>query len=145
MKKRTIRMRIVVSVSLLLLGILIFNAGIKVGAASSEPGSAGDPLITKSYLDQRLSEFEPAKAAFVKATVAKGKTLALAAGTELILYSGSGTVRGTGGLINLSSGELFQNGTSAVLYSLYFAPSSSAGIEAASAMTVFIRGTYQIK
>ena len=36
---------------------MIFGAGVLVGAATSsaEPGSAGDPLITKSYLDERLA------------------------------------------------------------------------------------------
>ena len=45
------------------LGVLLtlcmaFGAGVFAGAATSkaEPGSSGDPLITKSYLEERLSQ-----------------------------------------------------------------------------------------
>lgn len=39
---------------------IVFGAGVFAGAATSsaEPGSSGDPLITKSYLEERLSEIQ---------------------------------------------------------------------------------------
>ena len=77
--------------------------------------------------------------------MAKGKTITAVAGAEMIVYSGNGTVIGTAGLLNLSSGQVFQKGTSIVLYNLYFSPASSSGITAASELTVFVRGDYQIK
>lgn len=37
---------------------MVFGAGVFTGAATTnvEPGSAGDPLITKSYLEERIAE-----------------------------------------------------------------------------------------
>ncbi len=131
--------------ALFIFGIILFQAGLKAGAASSQPGSSGDPLITKSYLDQRLSELGAEKNSYGKVTVAKGKTITAVAGAEMIVYSGNGTVIGTAGLLNLSSGQVFQKGTSIVLYNLYFSPASSSGITASSELTVFVRGDYQIK
>lgn len=131
--------------ALFIFGIILFQAGLKAGAASSQPGSSGDPLITKSYLDQRLSELGAEKNSYRKVTVAKGKTITAVAGAEMIVYSGNGTVIGTAGLLNLSSGQVFQKGISIVLYNLYFSPASSSGITAASELTVFVRGDYQIK
>lgn len=39
---------------------VVFGAGVFTGAATSnaEPGSSGDPLITKSYLEQRIAELQ---------------------------------------------------------------------------------------
>ena len=46
---------------------VVFGAGVFVGAATSsaEPGSAGDPLITKSYLDERLKSIGRAESSDV--------------------------------------------------------------------------------
>ena len=38
-----------------LAGAVLFCSGVTVGAATGEPGSAGDPLITRSYLEQELA------------------------------------------------------------------------------------------
>lgn len=145
LKKKNWNIGVVFLIIFFIVGIVFFQAGLKAGAASSQPGSSGDPLITKSYLDQRLSKLDSEKQSYEKVTVKKGKTLTASAGTELIVYRGSGTITGSSGLLNLSSGELFEKGTSIVLYSLYFSPASSSGITAGSELTVFIRGGYQIK
>ncbi len=144
-KKRKVGIVALFITALFIFGIILFQAGLKAGAASSQPGSSGDPLITKSYLDQRLSELGAEKNSYGKVTVAKGKTITAFAGTEMIVYSGNGTVIGTAGLLNLSSGQVFQKETSIVLYNLYFSPASSSGITAKSELIVFVRGDYQIK
>ena len=45
----------IVVIILTVLTVGIFKAGMVAGAATSEAGSSGDPLITKSYLDERLA------------------------------------------------------------------------------------------
>ncbi|MBE5960595.1 MAG: hypothetical protein E7256_04305 [Lachnospiraceae bacterium] len=120
----------------------MFEAGMKAGAAQATPGSSGDPLITQSYLEAQLENVEGAS--YKKVNLAKGKTLKARQGTEFVIYSGSGTVTGSG-LINLTSGELFERGMSAVMYSHYLSPASGCGVKAAGSMVIFIKGNYTIE
>jgi hypothetical protein len=124
---------------------VVFKVGIEVGAATSEPGSAGDPLITKSYLDKRLGESSGTGSGnYKKVTVKKNETLTAGEGTELILYSGNATVKGQDGLINLSSGELFKSGNTVVKYNIFLSPNSNCGIKATTTVTLYIKGNYKI-
>lgn len=145
MKYEKLKVKIFWIAGILFMGIFMFRAGMSAGAASSQPGSVGDPLITKSYLEKRLSEIQSNTSSYIKVSVAKGKTITASAGTELILYSGSGTVIGSNGLLNLSSGELFKQGTILALYSIYFSPSNSSGMKATSNMVLYVKGKYSVK
>ena len=120
----------------------IFQAGMKAGAAQATPGSSGDPLITQSYLESQLANM--GSASYKKVSVAKGKTLKAGIGTEFMIYSGNGAVTGSG-LVNLTSGEMFEKGMSAVMYSHYLAPASGCGVKASSNMIIFIKGSYTIE
>ena len=133
-------------VSLLLLIFIVFKVGVEVGAASSEPGSAGDPLITKSYLDKRLEDIAGGgSGGYKKVTVQKDKTFTASEGTEFILYSGNATVKGQEGLINISSGELFKSGNSLVKYNIFLSPDTDCGLKATTTVTLFVKGNYNIR
>ncbi len=133
-------------ISFIAIVIIAFKVGIEVGAATSEPGSAGDPLITKSYLDKRLDEFSGGgSGGYKKVTVNKNETLTASVGAELILYSGNATVKGRDGLINLSSGELFKSGNTVVKYNIFLSPDSDSGIKADTTAILFIKGNYNIR
>lgn len=125
----------------------LFRVGMIAGAASSTPGSVGDPLITKSYLEQRLSELSSGstESGYVKVTVSKGKSFYANEGTEFVLYSGSASVIGNSGIINLTSGELFKKGNTAVKYSSYLSPASQSGVKATSQIILYVKGKYSIK
>ncbi len=122
-----------------------FGAGTIFGAGSAEPGTQGDPLISLSYLEERLAQLEGDSAAycFKKLSLSRGDKLWLDEGSELIVYSGNATVTGNG-LISLTGGEMFSQGTSTVLYNLFLAPENGSGITASGELTVYIKGVYRL-
>lgn len=123
-------------------GFAFFRAGMKVGAADSEPGSVGDPLVSKSYLDSRMNELN---GVMTKVTLSKGGILTAAEGASIVVYSGNGTVSGSGaGLINVTAGEMTATGISLAKYNTYLFPDAATSVTAGSAMVVFVTGTYQI-
>lgn len=125
-------------------GIIIFKAGMAAGASSSSrPGSSGDPLVTQSYLEQKISEMT--KSTYNKVLLSKGKKLGLTTGCEVIMYSGSAAVTGTKGLINLTSGQLFKSGSSLTLYNIYFSPDSVSGISSSADCILYVKGSYTIE
>ncbi len=120
----------------LLAGVLLFGSGMKVGAATAEPGSVGDPLITQSYLELRLSQFG---AGYECITLNKGATLELPQGAQVVLYTGSAKVKGS--LIDMTGGVLAASGTVAERYHTYLAPADGSGLTATAACVVFINGS----
>lgn len=142
MKKKTIFLLICVVTC-----VGLFRVGMIAGAATSTPGSVGDPLITQSYLEQKLSELSSLGTTdngYVRVTLAKGKNFVASEGTEFILYSGSATVLGAKGIVNLTSGELFQKDNTAVKYSLYLSPDDKCGLKAVSEVTLYVKGKYKV-
>lgn len=140
--------------------IVIFQVGVRVGASSKEPGSVGDPLITESYLEKRLSEVTGKKTTssstttssntaagqqgFEKVAIDSGKTLTLSVGTEMIIYMGTGTISNNE-CMNLSTGELFKKGNTIVKYNIFMATKSDTQIKTAGEVTAFVLGDYTIK
>lgn len=121
-----------------------FYLGRIYGDEDDFAGSDGDPLITKSYLEERLSGNLTGKnTAFQKISLTKNKTLYLDEGSTLILYQGSGKV--VSKLLNINKGLIFENDNSLVKYNLFLAPSDNCGIIANDKMIVFVSGEYQIK
>lgn len=118
-----------------LTGALLFCSGMTVGAATNEPGSASDPLITLSYLEKRL---EHAGSGYECITLKKGETLFLSQGAQVILYTGSAKVSGS--LIDVTEGTLAQEGTKAVKYHSYLAPADESGFTADATCVIFLSG-----
>lgn len=141
-----IKKKIGIVISFIAIIFIVFKVGLEVGAATTEPGSAGDPLITKSYLDKRLEELSGGgSGGYKKVTIKKNEALTASEGTEIILYSGSATVKGQDGLINLSSGELFKSGNTMVKYNIFLSPDFDCGIKANTTAILFIKGNYNIR
>lgn len=141
--KKHIYKKIVSGVILsVVIGMLVFKAGVEVGAANSEAGSVGDPLVSKSYLDSRLDGIQ---GVMTKVTLSKGGILSASEGASVILYSGNGSVSGSGsGLINITGGELTESGKSLAKYNSYIFPDAATTITATSSMVVFVTGSYNI-
>ena len=145
----------IVVIILTVLTVGIFKAGMVAGAATSEAGSSGDPLITKSYLDERLASLgdissgasgTKTSADYKKVTLNKGSALYADAGTEVVLYTGNAKAVSNGdGIINITKGELTANGISLGKYCSYLIPASQSGISAISECVVFVKGGYTIK
>ena len=120
-----------------------FFTGHAAGAASKTPGSTGDPLITLSYLEERLAGAGMAAGA-EKVQLGKGRRLVGEAGTGIILLGGSVTAAGTG-LADLTEGSPTEQDTSLFLYHNYVVTEDGSGCEALSACTVLVSGDYVIK
>ena len=120
-----------------------FYGGTKVGAAQNTPGSAYDPLITQSYLEERLAQTDAA--GFVRVSVAKNKILTLEAGGQLLILSGMANAVGGSGLIDMTEGILLEKDLSVMKYHLCMAPNEGSGIKATTACTVFVTGSYTVK
>ncbi|MGN0160282.1 MAG: hypothetical protein ACI4AQ_02720 [Lachnospiraceae bacterium] len=121
---------------------VVFSMGVKVGAAGNEPGSIGDPLVTKSYLDSRLGN---ASGVMTKVTIAKGGVLTASEGAMIILFSGNGTVSGSGtGLVDVTAGEIASSGISLAKYHNYLFPDAATTVTASSNMVVFVTGSYNV-
>ena len=75
------RKKVIVSVIVIICAVAVFKAGMIAGAAGdAEPGSVGDPLITKSYLDAYiqnlgLSSETGTSEGYTKVVLSKGSTL----------------------------------------------------------------------
>lgn len=119
---------------------LAFQAGTAFGAGA-EPGSSGDPLITRSYLEEELADLKAG--GFHKVKVPKGRTVKAASGTQIILYSGSATVSKAGALLNVTEGNLFSAGDTIAKYQSYLVPENGRGITCNKECILFIQGEYE--
>lgn len=118
-----------------LAGTVLFCSGMTVGAATNEPGSAGDPLITRSYLEQQLENFSGGCECI---TLKKGETLSLAQGSQVVLYTGSASI--TGNMIDTTAGSLALAGNKAEKYHSYLTPADGSGFTAESTCVIFLSG-----
>jgi hypothetical protein len=119
----------------ILIGTLLFCSGMQVGAATNEPGSAGDPLITVSYLEQRL---EQSGNGYECITLKKGELLSVAQGSQIVLYTGTAVV--SENLIDTTAGSLVAGGAVAEKYHAYLAPADGSGFTAQSTCVIFLSG-----
>lgn len=118
-----------------LVGTLLFCSGMQVGAATNEPGSAGDPLITLSYLEQRL---EQSNNGYQCITLKKGEMLPLVQGSQIILYTGTASVLEN--LIDTTAGSLVTGGKKAEKYHSYLVPADGSGFTAETTCVIFLSG-----
>ena len=154
--------KIAVFLAAVAIGAGLFSAGMAFGAGTGEPGSQGDPIVTLSYLESRLSDLNSGgnvnnagngasnseilnngqDSGFKKLILPKGRSISLSEGGTLIVYSGSGRIGEGGGMLNLSTGEMFESGNSAVLYTIFMAVGDDSSVVALSNMTVYVMGKY---
>lgn len=141
--------------------IALFGGGYAFGAGSAQPGSQGDPLVTLSYLESRLADIagnaatntgnagtasgNVNSAGFTRIDLTKGQSLILSDGSEMVVYSGNGTVLGTTGMMSLTGAEMFPAGTSVVLYTQFLGIGGNSGVKAGGNMTIYIRGGYKVE
>ena len=134
--ERKKRNRLMLTGTAVLVGTVLFCSGMKVGAATNEPGSAGDPLITRSYLEAQL---ENVAGAYECITLNKGQSLPLMQGDQVIVYAGSASL--TGSLIDITEGSLTDAGAKTVKYHSYLSPADGSGLTADSTCVIFLSGS----
>lgn len=144
------------------LALLIALTGIPmmVQADDPQPGSAADPLIAKSYLDQVLpqalapyatrAEVETLAAApsYQVVTVPAGSILLAEGGTEIILRGGAAVAITTqlGGIADVTAGGEVVTGQYLPANHLLIVPRSDGrGFLSETDVTALVRGPYQIR
>ena len=150
----------------LVAGLIIVLSVVLVGGivAFSEPGGTDDPVITKSYIvdkvipdikayiDERFgiaaSEGVVKNDSYAVVNVSKGKSVICEAGAELILRMGTGTIIATqkGGLADTTAGFDLANGTNMPSNHQLIVPvADGRGFKAETDVIVMIKGGYTIK
>jgi hypothetical protein len=153
----------------LAVGVLIGQ----IGSASSgtTPGSADDPIVTKSYVDQAIAKLGSGGGAttpatpppptsgstvpvagvdtFVAVQVPAGKTLKGGEGAEMILRSGSATVVASenGGITDITGGKDLPQGQAVEKNHMLLIPRNDGrGLKVGDYQAfVMVRGTYTIQ
>ena len=135
-------------------------------AVFSEPGGTDDPVVSKSYIvekvvpelkayvDERLgiaagdSTVTARPDSFVVVNLSAGQSVICEAGTEMILRMGAGTIIATqkGGLADTTAGYDLANGTKVPSNHLLIVPvADGRGMIATQEAIVMIKGGYTIK
>ncbi|MEG1441256.1 MAG: hypothetical protein RSB38_00920 [Oscillospiraceae bacterium] len=152
-KNKLIVLAVVITLILTALGGLV---------AFSEPGDTDDPVVTKSYIvdkvipdikayvEEKISGLSGggAAASFVVVDVPNGKKIVCESGTEMILRMGSAEVIATkkGGLADTTWGYDLGNGEEVPSNHLLISPvSDGRGMVATSDAIVMIKGGYTLK
>ncbi len=126
-------------VAVLVLGA--FFTGHSAGAASKIPGTSGDPLVTLSYLEERLTG---AGGTSERVQLKKGESLVGNIGTGIIVLGGSVTAA-EDGLVDVTAGEKTEEDTSLFLYHSYIVTEENGGCRALSGCTLLVCGEYELK
>lgn len=129
------------SIILTVVTVLTLVLGITVSVAStSDPGSQTDPIVTKSYVDDKTS--------YTPISLTPGQKLIGGVGTEVILRSGEATAIGnaSNGVSDITAGTDLMTGQPVGLNHLLLIPRADGrGIAATTDIWVMIRGTYSIQ
>ncbi|MFC4769990.1 hypothetical protein [Effusibacillus consociatus] len=143
------------------LGTMVLTLGVgfmlgQVGKATNDavPGSADDPVVTKSYVDSKLAGGTPGTAAgsFAVVKMQQGQILKASteAGLEVILRNGTATaISGPGGgLSDVTAGVDLNTGNAvATNHLLLFARNDGRGLKITSGGDSYlvVRGAYTIQ
>lgn len=156
MHKFSLRVTAVLVVLALVTGMWLGH-GYAAGSAL-EPGSAQDPLVTRSYVDQEIEKLRSSigsgsggdvpAAGLLVVTVPAGKKITGYEGTEFILRSGKGKVvaSAAGGLSDLTDGtNLAANVLVPKDHLVLFPRSDGRGFQAVTEIIVVVRGRHSVE
>lgn len=146
-----------------LVGLEIFMATVLVIGATAFAASAGsesDPLVSKSYVDDKINQVislintgtstavVDTGSSYVPVYASVGQTVIGGEGTEIILRAGKGNVviSGADGIVDATTGQNMTSGKAAVLNHIMIVPRADGrGIKVTEAAWFLIKGDYSIK
>lgn len=138
-------------IAVLVVMIAVFGLTIVAAAASADPGSEKDPLVTKSYVDNLIAQIKGSGGtsnSYTAIQLTAGQKLIGNEGTEIILRSGEATAidNGANGISDLTGGKDLMTGNGINPNHLLLVPRSDGrGIAATTDIWVMVRGSYNIK
>lgn len=146
MKKRN---KIILVAVFLIIATTLYAAG---------PGTADDPVVTKSYVDKVVNDLaqklnlngnaDSGANTYQVVTVKPGQVILGKQGTEIIVRSGEGIVLSSaaGGLQDMTEGADIEGGNLAPRYHLLIVPKEDGrGIMATKELIVMVRGGHIIQ
>ncbi len=118
----------------------VIGQNVQAALGVPEPGSADDPLVSRSYVDQYVRQ--------EIVVLQPGQELVAQAGTEFVVRSGKAVALGaeSGGLADLTAGT--DVGTGRVLQKnhLFLVPRSDGrGVRAQTTVILLVRGPFTLK
>ncbi len=140
--------RITVITTVLLLVLSLFAVA---QAATVTPGSEGDPVVTKSYVDSEIAKIKGSSATsatFEAVFVNAGKSVLGGDGTEMILRSGEAKSISNieNGIADLTAGKDLMGSQSILPNHLLLVPRNDGrGISATTDIWIMIKGQYKIQ
>ncbi len=138
------------NIVLIVVAMVVLFASWVFASDSGGPGSSGDPVVTKSYVDSKIAAIKNSSgsAAFEAVFVEAGKKLIGGSGTELILRSGSASAidNGADGLSDLTGAKDLRQGDLIEKNHLILVPRDDGrGILAKSDIWIMVKGSGSIK
>ncbi len=132
-------------------GVLVVALSVIGATAAGSPGSEDDPVVTKSYVDNKIagiSQGGGTSATYTAISIEAGQTLLGKEGTEIILRSGEATAldNGTNGISDVTAGVDLWSGNAVTANHLLLVPREDGrGIKAKTIIWVMVRGGYTIQ
>lgn len=171
------KIKIAFTSATLMLGIVFgvaLSSHFTVGTSATTPGSASDPVVTKSYVDEQIKKLtgstvqtgnsntqvsqtpqssnpSTSSTTLEVVSVNSGQTLMLFAGSEAVIRAGKGIAYSgdANGLSDLTAGLDISPGKSVPSNHLIWFPRDGRGITAdpnvKSSLTVLVKGPYYIQ
>lgn len=129
----------------------VFAVTIAAAAAADTPGSEGDPVVTKSYVDSQIAQLKSSGTVsdtYIVIEVKAGQKVFGKSGTEIILRSGEATAidNGANGISDITAGKDLMTGQIVGQNHLLLVPKDDGrGIQAITDLFVMVRGPYSIQ
>lgn len=119
-------------------------------AQSAGPGSSGDPLVTRSFVEQAIAAAiaHLSPPTFTLLELTPGQVLLMGAGTEAVVRTGNAlaVVAPAGGLSDLTAGANLGAAAKVPANHLILVPRADGrGISAQTTVLVLVKGTYTIE
>lgn len=153
---------------LLTIACIVAAMGCVATAASGDPGTSDDPLVTKSYVDKKIEDLSlyideklsngsqsagsatgsAAQTAIEVVEVESGQSIILQAGSQIILRGGNGSIIDSkqGGIADLTQGIDLRKGYEAPANHLLMVPRSDGrGVFAKTDCIFMVMGKYEVK
>jgi hypothetical protein len=131
-------------------GVILLGSGFwlgQVAAETGDPGSAADPIVSKSYVDQQVKALTD-QTSFQVVNLPKGSTLVGESGTEIVMRAGVVSVQATplGGVLDVTSGRDLPQGFAAEQNHLLVVPRSDGrGVRAVQDSILMVKGAFTLR
>lgn len=131
-------------------GVLLLGSTFWLGQVSAEtgdPGSAADPIVSKSYVDQQVKALAD-QVSFQVVNLPQGVSLIGESGTEIVLRAGQATVLASslGGLLDVTGGQDLPQGLPVEPNHLLIVPRADGrGVRASMDAVLMVKGAYTLR